>query len=223
MESRKPDNCHLEVITCQALWVPWLTEAYYPYRIKTWHSPHVYQRWFNWDDLTRNPICICFSSTGWGPWKARVKIPRAASHLNCSNIGEAQGVRQNRMYNQTQTWLVWIYVARKRPLVAFPCKEKGVCLALWVWYRGDGTRLQESLRKEAECWGESCLEKGLVEGFPVSSFLIVYGAPYCILDVVKNQEGGRGDVSQSIWESLDMNSLTQGVSSNIVPLSAVVV
>lgn len=81
MESGIPDNCHQKSfpITCQAFRALRLT-AYYPYRIKTWHPPHIYQRWFNWDDLSWNPHCVCFSSTGLRPLESQSKNTQS-SHI----------------------------------------------------------------------------------------------------------------------------------------------
>lgn len=150
MESGMPDNCHKKSfpITCQAFRTLWLTDAYYPYKIKPWHLSHVYQRWFNWDDLSRNPHCVCFSSTGWGPWKAKVKIPRAPTYLIYFNICEAQGVPRNGMSNQTQSArFFWIYVAQSLTYHGLSGGGEGV---LWVQCKRQSIKLQEGSRKEAE-------------------------------------------------------------------------
>lgn len=156
MESGMPDNCHQKSfpITCQAFRALRLTDSYYPYRIKTWHACHVYQRWFNWDDSSRNPHCVCFCSTGWGPWKAKVKIPRAPAYLSCFNICEAQGVPQNGMSDQTHSAKVCLDLCGPEPDLPrlFPGEEKRY---VWVQCKAGSTGLQDGPRKEAESLGES--------------------------------------------------------------------
>lgn len=78
-------------------------------------------------------------------------------------------------------------------------------LVLSVWCKGESTKLQESSRKEAESLGESCLDEGLAEGFPLSlslfpptqGVLVLYGAclireepPYKRLVKAQSEEGG---------------------------------
>ncbi len=125
------------------------------------------KRWFNWDDLSRNPHCVCFCSMGWGPWKAKVKIPRAPTFLSCFNICEAQGVPQNGMSNQTHSANVCLNLCGLVPDLPrpFPEEEKDMFGALQS--RGvQGCKKGREKRRRA--LGESRWDELLAGGFPLS-------------------------------------------------------
>lgn len=130
-----PDKCHQKSfpITCQAFRALWYNRSSLPLDNQNLafvlHVPKMIQlRWFSWDDLSRNHRWVCFSSMGWGSWKAKVKIPRAPTYLSCFNICEARGTLQNGMSKQTHTHTVKVCLNLcgqwLDPPLPFPEEEK---------------------------------------------------------------------------------------------------
>lgn len=167
-----PDKCHQKSFptTCQAFWALWYNRSSLPLDNQNLafvlHVPKMIQlRWFSWDDLSRNHRWVCFSSMGWGPWKAKVKIPRAPTYLSCFNICEARGTLQNGMSDQTHTHceglseFMW---PTTWPTTAFSRRGK-MHMVLW-----ECTAVDES-RKDA--LGDSCLVEAIAKAFPSLSFL----------------------------------------------------
>lgn len=177
-----PDKCHQKSFptTCQAFRALWCNRSSLPLDNQNLafvlHVPKMIQlRWFSWDDLSRNHRWVCFSSMGWGPWKAKVKIPRAPTYLSCFNICEPRGTLQNGMSDQTHTlWrFVWIYVANDLTHHCLFQKRKNAYGALGV----HGRRRVKKRR-----FGWLMFSWSYCKGFPLSLFpptqgvLLVYGA-----------------------------------------------
>lgn len=113
MESEMPDNCHQKSfpITCQAM----CAGAYITLENQNLATTAHEQK----DDSNETvrvgiPIVFVFASGG-GPWKAKVKIPRAAECLSSFNICEAKDVPQNGMSYQMHSTSVCMNLCYLEP------------------------------------------------------------------------------------------------------------
>lgn len=78
------------------------------------------------------PIAFVFAPGG-GPWKAKVKIARAAECLSSFNMCEAKDVPQNGMSHQMHSASVCMNLCYLEPdTCPFPGEEKKQRLMLWI-------------------------------------------------------------------------------------------
>lgn len=129
---------------------------------------HVCWRWFNWVDLGRNPCCVCFCSMGWGPWKAKVTIPRAPTYLSCFNICEAQGVPQNGMSDQTHSAKVCLNLCGPEPDLPrpFPGEEIDMFGAPSAALSGEYQATRRVEKRGGELWVSHIKMKFLLKASP---------------------------------------------------------